>query len=73
MAAHIMTARFVNLSYPDGKPVCAPIFVSLEGLTYDPTDIDFEEAALRFAIDDGLVRSRQEAIAEVRDHGAQAA
>ncbi len=68
-----MTVRFVNLNYPDGTPVCAPIFISLDGLSYDPTDIDFEEAALRFAIGDGLLRSRQEAIAEVRNHSAQAA
>ena len=58
--------RVVSLSYRDGKRVCAPIFVSLERRNYDPTDIEFEEEALRFALRDGLVRERGEVFAQVR-------
>jgi hypothetical protein len=58
--------RVVSLNYPDGKPVCAPVFVSLESRNYLPTDIEFEEEAVRFAMRDGLVRRRQDVIAAVR-------
>jgi hypothetical protein len=61
-----MHIRVVSLNYPDGKPVCAPIFVSLQSRNYQPTDIEFEEEALRSALRDGLVRSRHDAIAAVR-------
>ncbi len=61
-----MPMRVVTLKYPDGKPVCAPIFVSLEPRNYQPTDIEFEEEALRFALRDGLLASRRDAIAAVR-------
>jgi hypothetical protein len=61
-----MSTRFVSLNYTDGKPVCAPIFVCLEGRNYQPTDIEFEEEALRFAIRDGLVLNRRNVIAAVR-------
>jgi hypothetical protein len=66
-----MLMRFVSLNYPDGKPVCAPIFVSLERRNYQPTDIEFEEEALRFAMRDGLVRRRQDVVAEVRKTAGQ--
>ena len=58
-----MSIRFVSLRAPDGHPVCAPIFVSIEGRNYQPTDIEFEEEALRAAMRDGLVRSRGEVFA----------
>ena len=58
--------RLVNLLFRDGHRVCAPIFVSLERRNYDPTDIEFEEEALRFAMRDGLVRERGEVFAQVR-------
>lgn len=61
-----MSIRVVSLNYRNGRPVCAPIFVSLEGRTYQPTDLEYEEEALRFAMRDGLVRSRGEVIAAVR-------
>ncbi|HTJ65468.1 MAG TPA: hypothetical protein VL899_16825 [Alphaproteobacteria bacterium] len=54
------------MNYPDGLPVCAPIFVSLEGRSYQPTDIEFEEEALRFAMRDGLIRNRGDVIVAVR-------
>ncbi len=65
-----MATRVVSLSYQDGKPVCAPIFVCLERWNYQPTDDEFEEAALRFAIRDGLVHSRHDVIAAVERHAA---
>jgi len=61
----LMSMRVVSLRFQDGHPVCAPIFVSLEGRNYQPTDIEFEEEALRFAMRDGLVRSRGEVFATV--------
>lgn len=61
-----MPMRVVSLNYPDGLPVCAPIFVSLEGRSYQPTDIEFEEEALRFAMRDGLIRNRGDVIVAVR-------
>ncbi len=61
-----MSIKIVTLHYRDGKPVCAPIFVSLERRGYQPTDIEFEEAAIRVAIRDGLLRNRSEAVAAVR-------
>ena len=60
-----MSMRFVSLRSRDGHPVCAPIFVSIEGRNYQPTDIEFEEEALRSAMRDGLVRSRGEVFASV--------
>jgi hypothetical protein len=60
-----MSMRFVSLRFRDGHPVCAPIFVSIEGRNYQPTDIEFEEEALRSAMRDGLVRSRGEVVASV--------
>jgi hypothetical protein len=65
MAESLMSMRVVSLRFQDGHPVCAPIFVSLEGRNYQPTDIEFEEEALRFAMRDGLVRSRAEVFATV--------
>ena len=61
-----MMVRVVNLSYRNGQRVCAPIFVSIERRNYDPTDIEFEEEALRFAMRDGLVRDRGDVFAEIR-------
>jgi hypothetical protein len=58
-----MSIRFVSLRSPDGHRVCAPIFVSLEARNYQPTDIEFEEEALRAAMRDGLVRRRGDVIA----------
>lgn len=60
-----MSMRFVSLRFRDGHRVCAPIFVSLEGRNHPPTDIEFEEEALRSAMRDGLVRSRGEVFAVV--------
>jgi hypothetical protein len=60
-----MSMRIVSLRFRDGHPVCAPIFVSIEGRNYQPTDIEFEEEALRSAMRDGLVRSRGEVVASV--------
>jgi len=60
-----MSMRFVSLRFQDGHPVCAPIFVSIENRNYQPTDIEFEEEALRTAMRDGLVRSRGEVFASV--------
>ena len=60
-----MTMRVVSLTYRNGQRVCAPIFVSLEGRNYDPTDIEFEEEALRYALSYGLVRNRSDVIAAV--------
>jgi len=60
-----MSMRVVNLRFRDGHRVCAPIFVSIEGRNYQPTDIEFEEEALRSAMRDGLVRSRGEVFASV--------
>jgi len=40
-----MSLRVVSLRFQNGHPVCAPIFVSLEGRNYQPTDIEFEEEA----------------------------
>ena len=57
--------RVVNLSYRDGRRVCAPIFVSIDRRNYDPTDIEFEEEAVRFALRDGLVTRRSDVVAEV--------
>jgi hypothetical protein len=62
-----MSMRVVSLRFQDGHPVCAPIFVSLEGRNYQPTDIEFEEEALRSALRDGLVRSRSEVFAVVAE------
>jgi hypothetical protein len=39
--------------------------VSIEGRNYPPTDIEFEEEALRSALRDGLVRSRGDVVASV--------
>jgi hypothetical protein len=61
--------RLVNLSYRDGRRVCAPIFVFIERRNYDPTDIEFEEEALRFAMRDGLVSHRSDVIAIVSPNG----
>lgn len=61
-----MTTRFVSLVYRNGKPLCAPVPVSIEGRHYEPCDIEFEEAALHSAIRDGLIASRGEVIAAVR-------
>jgi hypothetical protein len=61
-----MSMRVVSLNYRNGRPVCAPIFVSLEGRSYQPTDIEYEEEALRFAMRDGLVDSRADVVAAVR-------
>lgn len=60
-----MSIRFVSLHAPDGRPVCAPIFVSIESRNYQPTDIEFEEEALRSAMRDGLVRRRGDVFASV--------
>jgi hypothetical protein len=60
-----MSLRVVSLRFQNGHPVCAPIFVSLEGRNYQPTDIEFEEEALRSAMRDGLVRNRAEVFAIV--------
>ncbi len=65
-----MSTRIVSLSYQNGKPVCAPIFVYLEGRNYQPTDIEFEEAALRFAMRDGLVHSRGDVVIAVEQRNA---
>jgi hypothetical protein len=61
-----MSMRFVSLKYPNGKPVCAPMVVALEDGAYPHTDIEYEEAALKLAIRDGLLKSRREAIAIVQ-------
>ena len=61
-----MATRFVCLIDRNGKPVCAPVPVSIEGRNYEPCDIEFEEAALRSAIRDGLIASRRDVIAAVR-------
>lgn len=61
-----MAIRFVTLLYKNGSPVCAPMPVSLGRLSYEPSDIDYEEAALKSAIQDGLIASRREVIAAVR-------
>jgi len=58
-----MSMRVVNLRFRDGHRVCAPIFVSIEGRNYQPTDIEFEEEALRSAMRDGLVRRRGDVFA----------
>jgi hypothetical protein len=58
-----MSMRIVSLRFQDGHPVCAPVFVSIEGRNYQPTDIEFEEEALRAAMRDGLVSSRGDVIA----------
>jgi hypothetical protein len=71
VAALTMHMRVVTLNYPDGKPVCAPILVSLEPRNYQPSDIEFEEEALRSAMRDGLVSSRRDAIAAVRKGAGQ--
>jgi hypothetical protein len=63
--AESMSMRVVSLRFQDGHPVCAPIFVSLERRNYQPTDIEFEEEALRSAMRDGLVRNRGEVFAVV--------
>jgi hypothetical protein len=63
--AESMSMRLVSLLFRDGHRVCAPIFVTLEGRNYQPTDIEFEEEALRSAIRDGLVRNRGEVLAVV--------
>ncbi len=60
-----MLMRVVSLNYPDGKPACPPIFVSLQPRNYLPTDIEFEEEGLRFAIRDGLVLHRQDVVVAV--------
>jgi hypothetical protein len=60
-----MSMRVVNLRFRDGHRVCAPILVSIEGRNYQPTDIEFEEEALRSAMRDGLVRSRGDVFASV--------
>jgi hypothetical protein len=57
-----MAMRVVSLNYRNGQRVCAPIFVSLDGRNYSPTDIEFEEEALRFAMRDGLVRNRSDVV-----------
>ncbi len=62
-----MSLRVVSLSYRNGRPVCAPIFVSLEGRNYQPTDIEYEEEALRFAMRDGLIQNRSDVIVAI--HG----
>jgi hypothetical protein len=64
--AIFMSMRVVSLNYRNGRPVCAPIFVSLEGRGYQPTDIEYEEEALRFAMRDGLVDSRADVVVAVR-------
>jgi len=60
-----MSMRFVSLRSRDGHRICAPIFVSIEGRNYQPTDIEFEEEALRSALRDGLVSSRGDVFASV--------
>ena len=60
-----MSMRVVSLRFQNGRPVCAPIFVSLEGRNYQPTDIEFEEEALRSAMRDGLVRNRSDVVVAV--------
>jgi len=60
-----MSVRVVSLKFRDGKPVCAPIFVSLERQNYQPSDLEFEEAALKYAMRDGLVAHRQDVIAAI--------
>ena len=54
-----------------GNRFAPPIFVSLERRNYQPTDIEFEEEAVRFAMRDGLVRRRQDVVAEVRKTAGQ--
>jgi hypothetical protein len=61
----MMSIRLVNLNYTNGKPVCAPMFVAIEHPNYHPTNIEFEEAALKSALGDGLVRHRGEVVAMV--------
>ena len=58
-----MSMRVVNLRFRDGHRVCAPIFVSIEGRNYQPTDIEFEEEALRSARRAGWARSRGDVFA----------
>lgn len=61
-----MATRFVDLIYRNGRPVCAAFPVSIERRNYVPSDIEFEEAALRSAIQDGLIARRSDAFAAVR-------
>lgn len=60
-----MTVRFVSLTHRNGRRVCALLPVALERRSHPLGDIDFEEAALRFAIGEGLIGSRGEATAAV--------
>ncbi len=61
----MQSMRLVRLVYTSGEPVCAPLFVSLDWTNYHPSDLEFEEAALKSAMSYGLLKSRANVVAAV--------
>ncbi len=48
-------SRFVALIDQAGTPVCAPIWVAFPELSYVASDSEFEAAAIKIAMADGLL------------------
>jgi hypothetical protein len=48
-------SRFVALIDQSGTAVCAPVWVEFPELSYAASDAEFESAAIKIAIADGLL------------------
>lgn len=59
------STRFVSLTDRHGRRLCAALPITIERRVHPPTDLEFEEAALKAAIRDGLIASRRDASAAV--------
>jgi hypothetical protein len=58
--------RFVALIDPAGKPVCAPVWVEFPELSYRVSDSEFEAAAFKIAMADGLLTADQRGSIQAR-------
>jgi len=51
--------RFVAFIDQAGKPACAPVWVEFSELSYVVSDSEYEEAAFKIAMSDGLLTAGQ--------------
>ena len=54
-----MRTRFITLVDEAGIPIGPPVQVTLSEPTYDPSRAEWEAAAIRIAIQDGLIRAER--------------
>jgi hypothetical protein len=58
--------RFVSLIDQAGNPVCAPVWVAFPELSYVVSDSEFESAAIKIAMADGLMAADQKGSVRAR-------